>query len=258
MENDRRSFIKYIGVGVAALVAKPALDLFFKFRTAEATTDSEGALLATRWAMVIDIEACKAGEGCHECIDACHRVHNVPDLGDTKEEIKWLWTAPYDKVFPEQEYASAGKDLSVVPIPVLCNHCDDPPCIKVCPTKATWKREDGIVMVDYHRCIGCRYCMAGCPYGARSFNWRDPRPFLNEVNGDFPTRMRGVVEKCNFCAERLARGLVPACVEVCPEKALIFGDLNDPDSEVREVLRKRHVLQRLPELGTKPCVYYVV
>ena len=100
--------------------------------------------------------------------------------------------------------------------------------------------------------------MAGCPYGARSFNWRDPRPFIEEVDPGFPTRTRGVVEKCNFCAERLSAGLLPACVEACPEGALTFGDFRDPDSDVRKLLRSRHVMQRLPELGTKPNVYYVL
>jgi Fe-S-cluster-containing dehydrogenase component len=113
-------------------------------------------------------------------------------------------------------------------------------------------------MMDYHRCIGCRYCMAGCPYGSRSFNWKNPRPFIKEINFDFPTRTKGVVEKCNFCQERLIQGLLPACVEACKERALIFGDLNDPDSEVRRILRSRHTIQRHPELGTKPKVFYVL
>jgi molybdopterin-containing oxidoreductase family iron-sulfur binding subunit len=99
--------------------------------------------------------------------------------------------------------------------------------------------------------------MAGCPYGARSFNWREPRPFIDEINPDFPTRSRGVVEKCNFCAERLAKGLLPACVEACPDKALIFGDLEDAESQIREILRTEHIIQRLPELGTRPNIYYV-
>jgi Fe-S-cluster-containing dehydrogenase component len=112
-------------------------------------------------------------------------------------------------------------------------------------------------MMDYHRCIGCRYCMAGCPYGSRSFNWKNPRPFVKKVNFDFPTRTKGVVEKCNFCQERLAQGLLPACVEACKEKALIFGDLDDPESEVRRILRSHKTRQRFPELGTKPKVFYV-
>ena len=100
--------------------------------------------------------------------------------------------------------------------------------------------------------------MAGCPYGSRSFNWRDPRPFIKKVNLEFPTRTRGVVEKCNFCEERLSRGLIPACVEACKEKALVFGDLKDPESEIRKVLQNRVVYQRQPELGTKPKVFYVL
>ena len=101
------------------------------------------------------------------------------------------------------------------PFIVMCNHCENPPCVRACPTNATFKREsDGIVLMDFHRCIGCRFCMAACPFGARSFNYRDPRPFIKEVNTKFPTRMKGVVEKCNFCAERLAEGLLPAAAKI--------------------------------------------
>jgi molybdopterin-containing oxidoreductase family iron-sulfur binding subunit len=100
--------------------------------------------------------------------------------------------------------------------------------------------------------------MAACPYGSRSFNWRDPRLFIDELDTDFPTRTKGVVEKCNFCQERLAQGLIPACVEACKEKALVFGNLKDPDSEVREILRSRYAIQRKPGLGTSPKVYYIV
>jgi len=100
--------------------------------------------------------------------------------------------------------------------------------------------------------------MAACPYGSRSFNWRDPRPFTSETNPDFPTRAKGVVEKCNFCQERLAQGLLPACVEACPERSLVFGDLGDPGSEIRKILRSYHTIRRKPSLGTKPEVYYLV
>jgi len=99
--------------------------------------------------------------------------------------------------------------------------------------------------------------MAGCPYGSRSFNWKDPRPFIQKVNVEFPTRTKGVVEKCNFCEERLIQGLIPACVEACKEKALIFGDLNDPESRVRKALKSNPILQRQVELGTKPKVFYI-
>jgi molybdopterin-containing oxidoreductase family iron-sulfur binding subunit len=100
--------------------------------------------------------------------------------------------------------------------------------------------------------------MAGCPYGSRSFNWRDPRPFIKKVNLEFPTRTKGVVEKCNFCEERLSQGLIPACVEACKEKALVFGDLKNPESEVRKALQNKTIYQRQPELGTKPKVFYLL
>jgi molybdopterin-containing oxidoreductase family iron-sulfur binding subunit len=143
-------------------------------------------------------------------------------------------------------------------LPVLCNHCDNPPCVRVCPTQATFKRADGIVVMDYHRCIGCRFCMAACPYGARSMNYRDPRPFIAEINPDFPTRCKGVVEKCNFCEERLAKGQLPACVEACKEKALIFGDMDDPRSAPRRLLKDWFSIRRRPELGTDPQIYYLL
>jgi molybdopterin-containing oxidoreductase family iron-sulfur binding subunit len=111
--------------------------------------------------------------------------------------------------------------------------------------------------MDFHRCIGCRFCMAACPFGARSFNYRDPRPFIAKVNKKFPTRMKGVVEKCNFCAERLAEGLIPACVEAS-NRALTFGDLYDPKSEVRELIRTNYTIRRKQSLGTEPSVYYIV
>jgi Fe-S-cluster-containing dehydrogenase component len=115
-------------------------------------------------------------------------------------------------------------------------------------------------MMDMHRCIGCRYCMAACPYGSRSFNWSDPRKFIPEkaINPNYPTRTKGVVEKCSFCNERIDIGLMPACVEACKEKALVFGDINDPGSNVRTLLRKRFAIRRKPSLGTEPHVYYMI
>jgi molybdopterin-containing oxidoreductase family iron-sulfur binding subunit len=147
--------------------------------------------------------------------------------------------------------------LSKLPFLVLCNHCDNPPCVRVCPTKATFRRPDGVVMMDMHRCIGCRFCMAACPYGARSFNWRDPRPYIKTVNQDYPTREIGVVEKCTLCDERLTRNQLPACVEAS-KGAIFFGDLNDAKSKVREVLRTQYTIRRKPQLGTNPQVYYIV
>jgi molybdopterin-containing oxidoreductase family iron-sulfur binding subunit len=113
-------------------------------------------------------------------------------------------------------------------------------------------------MMDWHRCIGCRYCIVACPYGSRSFNFKDPRPGIDDIDPAYPTRMRGVVEKCTFCDERLARGLEPACVEVCENDEIVFGDLNDPESKVRRLLSEQMTIRRKPGLGTEPEVFYIV
>jgi len=258
MDLNRRKLLKLAGLTLLGLSVKPGSEVFSQGGQPEPSPTAED-LAKIRWAMTVDLKKCWAAkEGCRDCIDACHRVHNVPDRGTLKEEIKWIWTMPYEKVFPEHEMEYSEGSHHNSPVLLLCNQCDDPPCVKFCPTRATWRREDGIVMMDFHRCIGCRYCMAGCPYGSRSFNWRDPRPFIKQFNPEYPTRTRGVVEKCNFCVERLAQGLIPACVEACKEKALIFGDLKNPESEVRRSLQNRVVYQRQPELGTKPNVYYIL
>ena len=216
------------------------------------------AIAPKRWALVIDAEKCIRKEGCTKCIEACHREHNVPAFPDRRHEVKWIWKEPFQRAFPSERAPFEHAALSDSVLPVLCNQCDNPPCARVCPTKATWKREDGIVMMDWHRCIGCRYCIAACPYGSRSFNWLDPRPRIARVNAEYPTRTKGVVEKCTFCEERLRKGQPPACVEVCPAKAMLFGNLNDPGSEVRKALQSRFAIRRRPELGTQPQVYYIV
>jgi molybdopterin-containing oxidoreductase family iron-sulfur binding subunit len=202
-------------------------------------------------------------------VEACHREHNVPDIPNPEDEVKWIWSEDYEDVFPDQVHTYTAAATRALPVLVLCNHCTNPPCVRVCPTGATWKREqDGIVMMDMHRCIGCRYCIAACPYGARSFNWRDPRSYIEtDENGElpsgYPTRSKGVVEKCNLCAERLREGRPPACVEaagtvVGGQGALTFGDLTDPDSDVSQILRERHTISRRVSLGTEPNVFYII
>jgi Fe-S-cluster-containing dehydrogenase component len=243
MTISRRDFLKVAGCSLA---------LFSADSLVPTSVDAETPVgKGKRLALVVDLAACGKKENCRDCIDACHKVHNVPRFDNPKDEIKWIWTAPFAEVFPDN-----GNNRG--PAIVLCNHCEKPPCVSVCPTKATFRRPDGIVMMDYHRCIGCRYCMAACPYGARSFNWRDPRPAIGTADPTYPTRTRGVVEKCNFCDERLAKGLMPACVEACKDRKLIFGDMNDPKSDVRKALAGRLVLRRKPGLGTRPNVYYLV
>jgi Fe-S-cluster-containing dehydrogenase component len=271
MDNTRRQFLKIAGLSVLGLGAKPVIEAAAS-GVQQYETDPK-AMHAKRWAMVVDQKKClKAKKGCKDCVLACNTVHNIPDFSQEpdrvkrhqaeKDEVKWIWQTGFENAFPGQgnEYVEEYiKDsLRGMPIMVLCNHCENPPCVRVCPVQATFRRKDGIVMMDYHRCIGCRFCMAACPYGARNLNWQDPRPFIKKVNPDYPTRTRGVVEKCNFCDERLAVGKMPACVEACKEKALVFGDLTDPKSEVRELLRKNPNIQRKPQLGTHPQVYYIL
>jgi molybdopterin-containing oxidoreductase family iron-sulfur binding subunit len=259
VEVNRRHFLKIAGLIGLGVIAKPVYDVLSPASAAKELVTSEKHL-DKRLAMVIDVTA--SDDEFKACITACHRIHNVPDIKNVRHEIKWIWTTDFEGAFPEQGHDYIEEYLKHLPIPILCNHCSNPPCTRVCPTRSTWKRkEDGIVMMDYHRCIGCRFCMAACPYGARSFNWRDPRPFIEEITPGFPTRSTGVVEKCNFCAERLARDLIPACVEECQKnrsEALVFGDLNDPESKVRELVTSRYSIRRKPGLGTEPSVYYLV
>ncbi len=220
------------------------------------SSQSTKALTAKRWAMVVDTKSMDE-EIARNCIEACHRVHNVPLIGDAKSDVKWVWLESFEHAFPDSNNEYLAESVKERRFLVFCNHCDNPPCARVCPTRATWKREDGIVMMDQHRCIGCRYCMAACPYGARSYNWKDPRPFIRKVNPDYPTRTNGVVEKCTFCAERLDQGLMPACAEAS-KGALMFGDLADSASEVREILRTNYTIRRKLSLGTAPSVFYMV
>jgi len=262
MESSRRSFLKIAGISALGLGAKPVLDVFASTEEhTEAlkpeTRKGEDVLKAKRWALVIDTRKFESEEDLEPMIEACHKIHNVPKLENKRHEIKWIWTEEFKHTFPTQEHEFLNDRVKHLPFLTLCNHCEKPACVRVCPTKATFKREDGIVLMDFHRCIGCRFCMAACPYGSRSFNFRDPRPFIEERNPKFPTRMKGVVEKCNFCAERLAVGELPACVEAS-NGALTCGDLDDPKSEVRELLRSNFTIRRKPALGSGPSVFYIV
>lgn len=263
MDKSKRGFLKITGCSVLAALGSAWTRSGILSGQGKGTEIFPRALKAKSWGMVVDIKKCLQKEGCTACIDACHKIHNVPKIENPEEEVKWIWKENFDKAFPNHTHKYTEKTLKSGPIPVLCNHCENPPCVRVCPTQATFKREsDGIVMMDQHRCIGCRYCIVACPYGSRSFNWSDPRIALGEdVDPGFPTRTKGVVEKCNFCAERLAKGKVPACVEACHltagAGALMFGDLEDPNSEISITLANRFSIQRKPALGTGPQVYYL-
>ncbi|HQL00221.1 MAG TPA: 4Fe-4S dicluster domain-containing protein [Smithellaceae bacterium] len=258
MSTNRRDFLKIAGASALTLIMCPILPVCARENLQVPEMESAPAkpLTAKRWAMAIDTSKCSPG--CTDCVAACHAVHNVPNIGNSKDDVKWIWTEPFASVFPAENHSYSGQAQQKMRVPVLCNQCANPPCVRVCPTQATFKRADGIVMMDYHRCIGCRLCMAACPYGARSMNYRDPRPFIAKINPDFPTRTKGVVEKCNFCQERLAKGLLPACVLACKSKALVFGDVEDPHSEIRKLIENRFTLRRRASLGTVPQIYYIL
>ncbi len=262
MDSSRRGFLKIAGLSVIGAAGGAALTARGSQPTDESGGHSTGAASdGKRLAMVVDLRKFSGNDPlCERVVQACNRAHNVPDFGDdTKNEIKWIWTEDFETAFHSQEFHYVRSDLKGKATLLLCNHCDNPPCTRVCPTQATWRREeDGIVMMDWHRCIGCRYCIVACPYGSRSFNFTDPRPHLEVMDPEFPTRMRGVVEKCTFCEERLARGLQPACVEVCENDELVFGDLNDPESKIRRILTEYMTIRRKPGLGTQPEVYYII
>ncbi|MFH1152782.1 MAG: 4Fe-4S dicluster domain-containing protein [Pseudomonadota bacterium] len=274
MKNSRRSFLKAAGISALGIGVAPALKAVASSGAEEAAkavvSKNSEALIAKRWGMVINTTKITP-EVAEAITAACRKAHNIPDFKRTPDpekfpkvrpakmtqEIKWIWEEHYAHAFPEMEDEFLAEKFHELPFLVTCNHCKNPPCVQACPTQATFKRADGIVLMDFHRCIGCRFCMAACPFGSRNFNFRDPRPFIETVNPDFPTRSKGVVEKCNLCAERLAKGKQPACVEAS-EGAIIVGDLEDPGSEIRELLKENYAIRRKQELGTEPSVYYIM
>jgi len=261
MNEERRTFIKKTGLGVlACLGAASGLMTLIPETSLEKTVlpawDEVTLPGNIRLGMLIDTRKCK--KDCHLCITACHHAHNVPDFSHSKDKVTWIEKSTYKKVFPTASHQLQNKEITERSYLSLCNHCAESPCTRVCPTGATFQRWDGIVAIDYHRCIGCRVCMAACPYGSISFNWQDPRTVIHEPTTAYPTREQGVVEKCNFCSDRLVKNQLPACVEACPENVMTFGDLNDPRSDIRILLESNETVQRKPELGTKPSLFYII
>ena len=204
-----------------------------------------------RMGMVIDLKKCI---GCHSCAVACKLNNNLPDG-------MW-WNRVLTKGGEVMDTASGTypDKLNLMHIPVNCQHCEDAPCVKACPVGASYKAEDGTVQIDYDKCIGCRMCMAACPYDARSFNWQEPEYPLNHAVGevDAPNHQGQIVEKCTFCKNRRYRGLEPACMELCLGRARYWGDLDDPESDAAKAMRGRKTMRLLEEKGTKPQVYYLL
>jgi molybdopterin-containing oxidoreductase family iron-sulfur binding subunit len=243
---DRRNFLKRTGAAVAGASGVLSLPVLNSCSPEEPPFNSP--LAGTKWGMVIDLSRCR--EGCTACMEACREENNVAFHGDERWDVHWIRKA---SLHPKDD--SAGREEKEILL--MCNQCDDPPCAMVCPVQATYKREDGIVLVDHHRCIGCRYCMIACPYNARFFNWKHNPEWPNK---SYPKRSHGVAESCHFCAHRIDGGGRPSCVEACEregEGALIFGDLNDPDSEVSRLIAAGGAKRIREDFGTKPKVYYL-
>jgi len=256
----RRDFLRMAGVGATLGIGGKTLYEIVRGDDVLASTHHE-THEGTRWAMVVDTRKCVDHPDCTDCVNVCHAHHNVPHFEDPRRVVKWIWRHEFKGAFPEQNHMFMGDEVTGKTVPVLCNHCDNPPCVKVCPTQATFKRDDGLVAMDMHRCIGCRYCIGACPYGSRSFNWQDPRNGLDRQDPDYPTRTKGVVEKCNFCAEIIAKNPdnpVPLCVKACKYEALTFGNLGDENSPVRKALKGVYTIRRKQGLGTGPSVFYIV
>jgi molybdopterin-containing oxidoreductase family iron-sulfur binding subunit len=200
--------------------------------------------------------------GCRKCAEACHEENNHDRrTNNSYITVLEMEQGSFDMERGRTDYEHAVPAPGKFYMPVQCHQCDDAPCVKVCPVEATWKESDGIVVVDYDWCIGCRYCEAACPYHARRFNWRAPEIPPDEINPDqayLSNRIRpqGVVEKCTFCLHRTRRGRLPACLEACPTGARVFGNLLDPDSEIRWVLANKRVYVLKEELGTRPRFFY--
>ncbi|HOE17635.1 MAG TPA: 4Fe-4S dicluster domain-containing protein [Syntrophorhabdaceae bacterium] len=213
----------------------------------------------TRWGMVINLNKCI---GCYACMIACKQEHYLPS------QVFWGRVL----VGETGKYPTVRKQV----YPVLCNHCQDAACVNVCPTGASIKREDGIVIIDYDKCVGCRYCVMACPYQQRTFYGDDGKEYFPgqgftewEIIGrKLNPLQKGTVVKCTFCAERVDEGIkrglkpgvdrdaTPACVNACPAKARFFGDLDDPESEVSKLAKRGSQLS--PEHGTNPSVYYII
>ena len=235
----RRAFFTQAGAGVALLALAPGVRLV---DLAMARTDDKPVSAEQRWGLLIDTTKCQSG--CNECVSACNEEHGLVGHDRPTTDAQWI-----RKVDLKDE--QNGRELS---IPLPCQHCEDPPCVDVCPTGASFRRADGVVLVDKHICIGCRYCMMACPFQARSF-------IHEELTGQktYSPRGKGTVESCTLCVHRIDEDRQPACVEACAaagHHALVFGDLHAVDSPVSEAMRSTATRELRPDLKLNTSVRY--
>ena len=230
---------RFLGIAASVAVA-PGLMLF---SMAGAKPDAQAVSSKNRWGMLVDTTKC--ADGCQACVEACHEENGISSRGRPKTDPQWIRAVTLRD-------CETGRETH---LPLMCQHCEHPPCVDVCPTGASFRRADGIVLVDRHICIGCRYCMMACPYKARSFvheNLHDQVPHN--------PRGKGCVESCTFCVHRVDEGnLTPACVEACEKdghRALVFGDLKDPNSELYKLLTEIGSRQLRQDLGLNTGVRY--
>ncbi|RMD60049.1 MAG: 4Fe-4S dicluster domain-containing protein [Nitrospirae bacterium] len=292
---DRRTFLKgtVLGLAATALSAKTAdafsWEAFFQKHFKEMKPDEVRKVIkrlekeyeekygvhmnikttepipGVKFGYALDLSRCI---GCRRCVYACVRENNqsrdpqIHWISVLRFEEEALGTAKLEGT-TKYYYPETVPEEGHFYMPVQCQQCENPPCVKACPTQATWKEEDGIIVIDYNWCIGCRYCMAACPYGARRFNWGEPFIPKEEINTNSHylgnrMRYRGVVEKCIFCIQRTREqpGRYPACVEICPVGARKFGNLLDPNSEIRQILEHERVFRFKAELNTQPKFFY--
>jgi len=230
-------------------------------RGLDVTIQSTGAQPGVVFGYAFNISKCK---GYRQCVEACINENNLDRKAGTQyirifEIENGVLELDNDDAIYQHEVPAEGHFY----LGTQCFQCADPPCVKVCPVGATWQEPDGITVVDYDWCIGCRYCMAACPYWARRFNWGTPEVPVEEVDPNQHylgnrARMRGRVEKCTFCIHRSRQGRLPACAEACPTGARVFGNLLDPDSEIRWILANKPVFRLKEELGTEPRFWYYI
>jgi len=241
VDSGRRAWLGAAAAGLAGVMLAPGVRLV-EVATAATPAGAKGANPAVRWGLLIDTTKC--AEGCTDCVTACH-TENGLGTPQRSTDARWIRKIEIKEV-------KTGRQASV---PVMCQHCAEPPCVDVCPTGASFKRADGIVLVDRHSCIGCRYCMMACPYKARSFV-HEP---LADQKADVP-RGKGCVESCTLCVHRIDRGdKTTACAEACTKAghgAIVFGDLNDPGSEIARRVHEIRSTQLRADLRLDPGVRY--